>query len=91
MKKKLQIVTMTLMMGSFATGLMGCGNSPDGDGQKPYGGGDYGVMNKNYGPAGDGSSSRRMSNTNPNIDTSSRRMGNTNPNIDTSKRRMQNN
>ena len=78
MKKKLQIVTMTLMMGSFATGLMGCGNSPDGDGQKPYGGGDYGVMNKNYGPAGDGSSSRR-------------RMSNTNPNIDTSKRRMQNN
>ena len=91
MKKNLQIFTMILMMGSFAIAFVGCGNSPDGDGQKPYGGGDYGVMNKNYGPAGDGSSNRRMGNTDPNFDTSSRRMGNTNPNLDTSKRRMENN
>ena len=58
MKKLLQVVAVVLMAGSFATALVGCGNSPDGDGQKPYGGGDYGVMNKNYGPAGDGKSNR---------------------------------
>ena len=60
MKKLLQVVAVVLMAGSFATALVGCGNSPDGDGQRPTGrpGEFSGVMNKNYGPAGDGRSNR---------------------------------
>ena len=59
----------------FASVLVGCGNSPDGDGQKPTDGA-YGVMSDSYGPAGDGNS-RRMANADPNIDRSTRKMRNT--------------
>ncbi len=69
---KFVIGVITLFLAST---LIGCGNSPDGDGQKPTDG-KYGVMSNSYGPAGDGKS-RRMTNTDPNIDPSARRMRNT--------------
>ena len=56
MKTLLRAVAIVLMTGFFA-GIVGCGNSPDGDGQKPNDG-EYGRMSKLYGPAGDGKSSR---------------------------------
>ena len=54
MKKLLSIAVVVMLTLGFA----GCGNSPDGDGQKPTDGGAYGQMNKNYGPAGDGRGNR---------------------------------
>ena len=53
--KKLVSIAVVVML---TIGFVGCGNSPDGDGQKPFGGGEYGRMNKNYGPAGDGRGNR---------------------------------
>jgi hypothetical protein len=70
--KKLVIVLIT---GFLVGASNGCGNSPDGDGQKPVDGA-YGRMSNSYGPAGDGKS-RRMSNIDPNIDPSARRMRST--------------
>ncbi|GEM_PF-3017451 len=54
MKKLLSIAVVVML----TLGFVGCGNSPDGDGQKPHDGGQYGQMNKNYGPAGDGRGNR---------------------------------
>lgn len=54
MKKLLSIAVVVML----TLGFVGCGNSPDGDGQKPTDGGPYGQMNKNYGPAGDGRGNR---------------------------------
>lgn len=51
-----KIIAMVLVAGFFA-GLIGCGNSTDGDSQKPNDG-EYGRMSPLYGPAGDGKSSR---------------------------------
>ena len=53
--KKLVSIAVVVML---TIGFVGCGNSQDGDGQKPFGGGEYGRMNKNYGPAGDGRGNR---------------------------------
>ena len=53
MKKLLSIVVATML----TLVLVGCGNSPDGDGQKPNDG-EYGRMSKLYGPAGDGRAAR---------------------------------
>ncbi|GEM_PF-1098782 len=67
---------VTILITSLLVGaLSGCGNSPDGDGQRPNDG-VYGRMSDSYGPAGDGNS-RRMANTDPRIDPSARRMKNT--------------
>lgn len=54
MKKLLRLFAAVLVMGMF----IGCGNSPDGDGQTPTDGGPYGQMSDTYGPAGDGKSKR---------------------------------
>ncbi|MGH8476378.1 MAG: hypothetical protein ACRER2_11515 [Methylococcales bacterium] len=51
-----KLIAMVLVAGFFA-GLIGCGNSTDGDSQKPNDG-EYGRMSPLYGPAGDGKSSR---------------------------------
>ena len=53
--KKVAMLLAALMMAGL---LAACGNSPDGDGQKPYDGGDYGEMNRLYGPSGDGGGNR---------------------------------
>lgn len=74
MKRLLHTVGVVLAMGFLGMALPGCGNSPDGDGQKPNDG-EYGRMSGLYGPAGDGGS-RRMSNTDPNIDPAKKRMRN---------------
>lgn len=89
MKSMLKNVASALTVGFLAGALIGCGNSPDGDGMKPVDG-EYGRMSDLYGPAGDGSS-RRMRNTDPNVDPSQRRMKNTDPNVDPTQRRMRNN
>ena len=82
------IVTV-LIAGFMGIVLIGCGNSPDGDGQKPTDGA-YGVMSDSYGPAGDGNN-RRMSNSDPSIDRSARRSRNEDPEKDLSKPTMKNN
>ncbi|MCI0653834.1 MAG: hypothetical protein L0Y38_01135 [Methylococcaceae bacterium] len=56
MKKFLSSVMVVAMLSVFA-GVIGCGNSTDGDSQKPNDG-EYGRMSPLYGPAGDGKSSR---------------------------------
>ena len=52
--KKLASIAVVVML---TLGFAGCGNSPDGDGQKPNDG-EYGRMSDSYGPAGDGRSTR---------------------------------
>lgn len=74
MKRILHTAAIVATMGFLGMALPGCGNSPDGDGQKPVDG-DYGRMSKLYGPAGDGKS-KRMRNTDPDIDLSQKRMRN---------------
>lgn len=56
MKKLMQMFAMVLVAGVFAS-VVGCGNSTDGDSQKPNDG-EYGRMSDLYGPAGDGKSAR---------------------------------
>jgi hypothetical protein len=56
MKKLLSSLIVAAVLGVFG-GLVGCGNSTDGDSQKPNDG-EYGRMSPLYGPAGDGKSSR---------------------------------
>lgn len=46
-----------LLVAGFFTGMVGCGNSTDGDSQKPNDG-EYGRMSDLYGPAGDGKDAR---------------------------------
>ncbi len=56
MKKFLSSLVVVAILGVFG-GLVGCGNSTDGDSQKPNDG-EYGRMSPLYGPAGDGKSGR---------------------------------
>jgi len=58
---KIKNLVTVLIAGFLVSALIGCGNSPDGDGQKPLDG-KYGRMSDSYGPADDGNSSRRMRN-----------------------------
>ena len=51
-----KLLAMILAAGFFA-GMVGCGNSPSGDSQKPNDN-PYGTRSALYGPAGDGKSSR---------------------------------
>lgn len=57
MKKLLRRIFVLSMLVAFGGGIVGCGNSPDGDGQKPNDG-EYGRMSDLYGPAGDGKNNR---------------------------------
>lgn len=56
MKKFLSSLFVVAMLSVFG-GIVGCGNSTDGDSQKPNDG-EYGRMSDLYGPAGDGKSNR---------------------------------
>lgn len=57
MKKVLSSVFVVLAF-VLLSGMVGCGNSTDGDSQKPNDG-EYGRMSDLYGPAGDGRGSRK--------------------------------
>lgn len=57
MKKFLRSAFVMSMLIALSGGIVGCGNSPDGDGQKPNDN-EYGTMSDLYGPAGDGKAKR---------------------------------